>query len=706
MDARWQPAANKGWVPERDQKLALGENGKPPRDPGLDPYLRWARHTKWRGFRRSAQWVGDSDASWKVRVIAKAADRKLLEAAVRCAELDVSDVYAQFIPGTQKHALHFTATLAFADLQWLAGNPLRLRWKLALPLRDAEAASRLSPKGLFGPDRDRAELYARQLVAEAIEPLQPLKQQARLGAAIAVVDAGCPFLHDSFESVTQGTRVAAIWDQGSDPMDDWPDDKLERLKSLQPGWPWRMPKGFNTGRELVRDALDAIATCVRRRQPALDETDVYRGIDFMLDYEDARRRTWFATHGGHVLSMAAGKPDPLRRQRPPAEQKDPAQAADLVFVQLPMQVAMDSGGGSLAPHLLDGVRYAMSLMKEPDSPLVVNISYGGQAGPHDGSSLIEGALDELIERRRNNFAVVLAAGNSRETACHAKRQLRPGYSVMLRLAVPAGDSTDSFVEIWYAAPREKHWQVQCRARTPGHDWGPWVQPGHEVLLRETSTGREVVAMLRHDRVVPNGARSMILFGLGPTALPPEVPGALCEPGEWAIELRLHPVAAAPSAPAKASPPPTVDLDAWIERDDPSPSSVRPIAAFLDQDANDDIDTCSSIASGRHTVTVGGFNLQTDEEAAYSARGQRGGASGGTTPVVLAACEEDSVTPTIAAAATRSADSYRLNGTSVAAPVLARRLFNALSKGKTPSVKVRARARKLADGQDPALKLPK
>ncbi len=699
MDARWQPAALPGKKLRAPEAGPRTRGGKDAPDPGLDPYVRWALHTAWRGFIKVANWQDRPDHQRCIQIIAKAHDGVQLEAALKSDWLEVSDVYRQNIPGGAKPALHFSASLRLSSIDSMLANPQRLRWKLALPLRDAESAARVSPKGLFGPDRDRATMEAKNLVADRFKEPASLSKPVALKRAIAVIDAGCPFLNEAFGTAND-TRVAAIWDQGADPPTAWSKEKFDRLGA---GWPWHAPRSFNYGRVLGREALNKISQAVRSSGSGLDETEVYRGIDFMIDHGDARRRVWFATHGGHVLSVAAGSPDPL----PCAAHAEPDSAgeADLVFVQLPMAVAMDSGGGSLAPHLLDGVRYAMHLMEKKDSPLVVNISYGGQAGPHDGTSLIEGAFDELMQQRKSNFAIVLAAGNSRQARCHAKRELRANRSVMLRVAVPPDDTTDTFVEVWYVPPPGAA-KVECRVRSPSQDWGPWVEQGQEVLLRETRVGREVVAMLRHDRRVPNGARSMILFALGPTALPPDVPGAVSEPGVWAIELRLTSTeptkARKTTTPAGTVPLGPLVIDAWIERDDPAPSSRRPIAAFLDQEPDDELDTCSNIACGGFTVTVGGFSLGTGQTTAYSAQGTAHRA----TPVVLAACEEDEVTPTIAAAATRSSESYRLNGTSVAAPVLARRLFNHLVKQSVEGTAMRKCAQELASSGDPALKLPK
>jgi len=82
-------------------------------------------------------------------------------------------------------------------------------------------------------------------------------------------------------------------------------------------------------------------------------------------------------------------------------------------VQLPSLTGADSAGGSLSAQVLDGVRYGLDVCTG-DARIVINLSCGSFASPHDGSSLIEQAPDEL-----------------------------------LRLVVPPGDFTDTFVEVWF-----------------------------------------------------------------------------------------------------------------------------------------------------------------------------------------------------------------------------------------------------------------
>jgi hypothetical protein len=150
-----------------------------------------------------------------------------------------------------------------------------------------------------------------------------------------------------------------------------------------------------------------------------------------------------------------------------------------------------------------------------------------------------------------------------------------------------------------------------------------------------------------------------------------VPCGLADPGLWEIEIEL----VERGAQRKGPEPAPIVLDAWIERDDPGEGGPGERSYFINQGPEDDQDTLSSIATGGGTIVAGGFNRGTGVDAPYGSVGpQRPGIE---QRFVLAACEEDDINPTIAAAATRSSEVYRMNGTSVAAPVLARRVFNRL-----------------------------
>lgn len=662
-------------------------SSKGPRPPyGLDPYFRWAQHTQWSGFARLARWDLGAPQNCDLQIIAKADSKAALDTALADPMLGkgIPDIYRKPIPGSSWTALHFTARLTLAHQAWLLSNTLNLRWRLAMPLRDAQSAAEASPKGLFGPDRDQASMRADNVVKDAITTLRKKQSKtakdglpgadsaSELDGAIALIDFGCPFLNQRF-AIKNGTRIRALWDQGSDPGEP-------REGDAHDSWPWRAPAQFKYGRELGPEVLQAMVGAAST-VGGPEESAVYRGIDYLIDYADPRRRVWLATHGGHLLDVAGGKVDPLS-----GRDDDAAASANLVFVQLPSLTAADSAGGSLSAHLLDGVRFALSTVAG-GAPLVAAISYGNSAGPHDGSSLIESAFEELLKFRANNFAIVLAAGNSRNDRGHALRTVRRDRSILLRLMLTDGDTTDTFVETWYEGP----YPLQLRVRAPDGVWSNWIGQDEEMLMRASSADRDVVAMIRHDRWVPNGKGALALLALAPTAQPPGVDCRLAEAGLWEIEFRL----------ADNSQDSPVELNAWIERDDPVRGTEGGRTHFLDQTDEDEHNTISGIATSDSTLKAGGFNLGSDRAAAYSSLPRKGQAA----LTVLAACEEDLVQPNVLAAATRSSEAYRMNGTSVAAPVLARRLYNVMSmEGPFTGEELREVATLLAlSGADPCIK---
>jgi Subtilase family len=714
----------------------------------LDPYFRWAEHTAWRGMRSQAQWSSELGPNDGVQIIARAHNEAALQLALAEPRLLIPPAYHRVIPGTASTALHFTAWVRRADLPWLRCTELGLWWELSQPRRDAERLASATSLGRHGPasfaqsntQDGTLGLAAPNVLADAVcqarhPPGLASKQGPNRRAAVAlaasapplrqvmaVVDAGCPFLNPRYASPEAGhrTRIHALWDQGGGVPRHL---AYGADTATAAGWPWSVPVVMGHGRHITHTVVQAMCDAVHRPgmtanecsastraksratatatakdaaagayarasiraavepEASIDESDAYRGIDHLVDADDPRRRIWLATHGAHVLDVAGGGLNPLTGA------PDAASAAQLVFVQLPSLTAADSSGASLAGHVLDAVRYVLALCDDK-ARVVINISYGSHAGPHNGTALIESALDELLQARRDNFAIVLAAGNSRQQACHVERQVRWGRTALLRCAVAPADTTDTFIETWYP-PAPAGFALQARVRGPQRVWSDWVAPGQEQVMRDSAEHDEVVALLRHDAEVPNGRHlGLVLLALAPTAQPVGVVCALAPAGLWEIELRL--VAAPGSATSAAVPVGTdlhVTVNARIERDDPGQNAGAALHRFVDPDADDDRNTLSSLATGQHTVVVGGFRRSDGRATAYSALGpQRLGADANVDdkrlPMVWAACEEDDSLPTVAAAAVRTGEVFRMNGTSVAAPVLARQLYNVMAKGKT------------------------
>lgn len=660
--------------------------GEPPKK-FLDPYFVWAERSQWRGFERWTQnrvaaaatgAVNRTDTTSKSDAPETTADPLQLRLLIeRKDEKAAPFLGLQPIPCYQtwlnKGGCFFTLTLPVtaALLEGLRKvSSDHYRWELALPQRAPERLAHAYRVGYYGPDRERSDFRERRdLGVKAGEA-----PTTKLTSALAVIDFGVPVLHQSFarrqerggrlparpaETVAD-TRIAAVWDQGGGG------------KPEVDSWPWSDRAWGDHGRVLYREPINELRQQVWGPAAELDELTAYACIDHLVAYHDARRRVWRRAHGSHVLDLLGGNVDPLLDTNPADTDPlpDAAAQADLLFVQLPTLTSGDASGGSLGAQILDGVHFVLDQC-QAGAPLVINISYGSQAGPHRGQSMIERALDEVLKKRENNLAIVLAAGNGQRADAHVRRRIRAERSALLQFWLAPGDSTDSFVELWFDEGRPA---VEIRVRTGQWDWSPWLKQDEQTELQDRRSGRPI-ALLRHQADSPRGQRSMALLALCPTMAAVDDDGPLAPAGVWEIELRL----VDPNSSEEAV------VDAWIQRDELGEFDVESTQShFLGVEPEDRSETLSSMATGKYTIAVGALSAHNMLPTAYSARGSR---AANAVPLHLAVAERSPDEPGLRAAAVRSGETFLMNGSSVAAPVLARRIYNLMmgsgsSQGQT------------------------
>ena len=496
-------------------------------------------------------------------------------------------------------------------------------------------------------------------VAPPATPTRLLKATKR--ATVAVIDFGCAFAHERFrrwDGDRWRSRIAYLWDQG-------------RARRPSADDPWRDVQGPGYGRELDAEAIDQLLAD-HRRGVAIDEDMLYQAADFHTVQPTLM-------HGTHVLDLAAGE-DP----RAPLES-----GAEIIFVQLPDFAIADTSGGSMVTHVLDALRYIFD-RTGPTALLVINLSYGSMAGPHDGSTLVEAAMDAMIAEAMGpvgttalpdrHLAIVLPAGNSFEADAHAELSLSARQpSKHLLWQVQSDNPTDAFLEIWY--PRSSAGQVVVFVTPPG---GPRESiPIDRVTALRRSPGGEPIAAVIHRRHASAGTDdALVLVALAPTRTRDDR-RAVAPAGIWTVEVGL----VAPASVAKA-----VRLHAWIERDDPPigsgapPRQSRFLTGRVPLGPNEDSPakclvqrrgTCNSIANGTRTIVVGACTGKTDfvSMAAYSSAGPtrnpERNKKGSFWPDLVAPAEISSALAGKRAAGTRSGINARMNGTSVAAPQVAR-----------------------------------
>lgn len=468
------------------------------------------------------------------------------------------------------------------------------------------------------------------------------------GRVMAVIDFGCAFAHERFRrrhGAEWRTRIAYLWDQDS--------------RRSPAGPTWQPAHGFGYGRELVASRIDRLLNA----HADIDEERLYREAD----YPDVARPL---AHGTHVLDLAAGG-DP--------DAGAETAAAQIIFVQLPSFAVDDTSGGSMVPYLMDALGYIRERV-EPGARVVVNLSYGSMAGPHDGSTLCELAMDAFIRQAgrrgtRNVLDIVLPAGNNFAAEGHARVRLDASQpSVALPWLVLAEDPTDSFLEVWY--DRKAAGALKVTVRAP--DGPALVAPVDTVEVRRNGRG-DCVAALIHRRFVAGGLRdAMALVALAPTAS--DGSRSPAPPGVWTVELSLDAGHGTTDA---------VEVFLWIERDDPSLGSLRgprqsrfltdrPPAAWspatpsggpFPQAMNG-----NSLANGDLTTVVGGYVQAERVRAPYSSVGPTRNPARVKWPNRTAPSDTSSVLRGQPAAGTRSGIVVRMDGTSVAAPVVARRLL--------------------------------
>jgi hypothetical protein len=607
----------------------VGVTGPKPRH----PHLAWAQASGYAGYAVDA----DSRVLVAVELADDAAQRAHFArlAALPAGARGAIEVAPQHRAALRQHRGIFVARARLGDVQgWVdAGHALQV-----VPALVGTGGEPRRPPAPQAPpsNADIAALLAmgevealqRRLRACATISSRPApRAPARRGTTsviVGVIDFGCPFAHRHLRRDTRSgwrTRIRHFWDQGR----------------AAAGGPWRAVADFGHGREADAGALDRLMADVLREGPAserLREQNIYAraGLHELLGA---------GTHGAHVLDIAAGR----------AATDDAAAQADIVFVQLPEAAVLDLSGAWLTAQVIDAVHYIVARAQalNPAARIVINLSYGAAGGPHDGTSLLERALDELQAQAHT----VLAAGNRpARAAVHA--QAGSGGDARLHWHRPANDRTQSFLELWIDGDRLDRFQVAA------------CGPDGRVLRIEGSGSANDPrgAGLFVDAPRPGVLRA--LLALAPSAATPGLAGV------WTLELRALG---------------RWQAHAWLERDEPARGARRPPpTAWLSAPAGsaftaDRACTLTALACGRHTLVVGGCVIDgtavvgPDDEAAV---GPTRDGRVGIAVLGPSARRVDGTLRGIVAAGNLSCAPQALRGTSMAAPWVARRLVNTLT----------------------------
>ena len=458
------------------------------------------------------------------------------------------------------------------------------------------------------------------------------------GVVVGIIDDGAALAHWNFLKPPQGnaplaSRVQYIWDQAG---------------NGNPAAGWAVPVDSNgnpdfDGLELTNPKINTALNLFVSPQGTIAEDEFYDYLGYKIDD--------LTSHGTHVMDVAAGNGQALMGS------EGIAPGADIVFVQLPSD-AIAGGALALWPHLYDGIMYIFSRAKALNKPAVVNISYGGYEGPHDGTADLERLMDDLLAVSERT--IVLAVGNGFEADCHATVVVKGKTSSQPKrwITLPA-DPTPNDLEAWY----DGNTTVDVRITGPENliTQPGWVSIGQDATLYRKADGATVGTMENKVGGTPNQDNTIVVNLRATDAAAEAPPNGAAPPGIWTVEFRNRSNN-------------DVTVHAWIHRDDAGhpAESVRRQSRFHEDDSSPRY-TISGWSGGLHTISVGGFNVETQEVSRYSACGPTRLSAGRPErpkPELLAPAEEDVRRQGVLCASSREADPTRMNGTSVAAPFVA------------------------------------
>jgi subtilisin family serine protease len=347
------------------------------------------------------------------------------------------------------------------------------------------------------------------------------------GALIGIIDSGFDLTHPGFLDAQGRTRILAAWDQVN-----------------LVGAAGASPTTFGYGVEYTGAIIDTYTSAER--------------VIIVKNHEGA------GAHGTYVTGIAAGNGAPF------GTYKGVAPGADLILVTYRNDVPV---GGSA--YLLDAIDYIRKHRLASGRPVTINISQGDNLGAHDGTSLLERAIDNVVEEGR--ALVVVSAGNERggPASHHARGKVEQGRELVLSfmLAESPGRVVDGdAIELWYDGDD----RFAVALQSPGGEKSDFVEPCGKDVAVEFAAGNRARICSQLGHPTNGGNRVGIIFERG------DEWGA----GLWRLILRGDGVVRG-------------DFDAWADR----PNAVTVIDFRSHQS---DASTITLPGNSRRAITVGGF----------------------------------------------------------------------------------------------------
>jgi subtilisin family serine protease len=229
------------------------------------------------------------------------------------------------------------------------------------------------------------------------------------GVIIGIIDTGIDFSHPSFRNADGSSRILKLWDQ-----------------NLKPDRDEHSPLHYNYGVEYSRED---ITETLLSKNPKVS----------------VRHREEGPFHGTGVAGIAAGNGHPAKGGV--VKYVGMAPGADLVVVANTRGPDRNPGTFGDSADTFDAVKFILDVAESEGKPVVINHSQGDNIGPHDGTSLLEVGIDQLITGPGR--VMVKSAGNEANTGHHAQGDFNGKPSPhRVEINVSSG-SSELILDFWY-----------------------------------------------------------------------------------------------------------------------------------------------------------------------------------------------------------------------------------------------------------------
>ncbi len=355
------------------------------------------------------------------------------------------------------------------------------------------------------------------------------------GVLLAILDSGIDYSHPDFRNEDGTTRIVSIWDQ------------------TIPGNP---PPGFAEGSIYTSEDINRALVAGDK----FDMLDVVPSDDIL-------------GHGTHVAGIAGGN-----GRASNGRYKGVAPEAEFIIVKL----------GNLKdpfPSSIDIMRALVYVLREAEAlgkPVAINLSFGNNAGSHDGKSLFETFIDTISDEWKN--VIVVGSGNEGDTGLHTSGTVAEDDERTIEIAVYLGEKNMT-IQLWKSYSDEMVVEIEAPNGTSS---GPIKQ----ILGKQQFVLDGTQVLLYYGEPSPFNLDQQIYIELIPSTR------EYITEGVWKIKLSGINII-------------TGNFDMWL------PSSVGKETKFLKPNIER---TLTMPSTATKVITVGAYNSATSSLAPFSGRG--------------------------------------------------------------------------------------